>query len=125
MARLAIHVNAGPFHRLGLLPRSGRKDVRRFWDNVVKGITHTMVMGPVGNAVFLFCSQMLRNGFSINESVRHTYDKFGCLCSVNMLFWPPMNFLAYHYMALHYRMHFFAIGNYFYSVVVSYLNNTY
>ena len=90
--------------------------------NWYKAITHNLILSPVGLTGFLFLTAYLRTG-SREASKEEVSSKFQSSFIFYNLFWPGINFMAYHYVPNHLRILFFDAFGFLYSIGLSLLIN--
>ena len=105
-------------------------DVRRHFpstkghvlNSLIRGLTHFLLMGQFANAAQLYLFAYLKN-FKTEEGHLNLTTKFATSFKVGGLFWPPMHFINYQYVPVHFRQPFVNLNAFFYSIFLSYLSN--
>ena len=96
----------------------------RLKTNVFKAISHFCIMAPLTMTAFLATTGFIRSGFSKEKAVENVNKKIYNTMKFAVMYWPFINFIAYHYLPFHWRYACFDFFSLIYAIGLSFINNS-
>ena len=96
--------------------------MKLFKTNFMRGLMHEFIMAPIYTPPFLYLTGWARN-FSHKEGVKNMKDKLVPTLGSMIPFWVAANIPIYCCVPFHLRIPVGAVLMFFYSLILSYINN--